>query len=166
MARSMDSTVNVNEVSRVSTGTIIKGEISSPNDIRIDGTFEGKIFSKGKVVVGEKAVITGDIICTNVDFWGKMHGNFYVKDTLSLKETCTVEGDLHIRRLQVELDAKFNGTCKMISEAEFDRLADTMVSTKLNDAPARPAAAPAARPVAGPQVGGPSVQSFGRPIDL
>ena len=76
----MEPTVNVNEVSRISTGTVIKGEITSPNDIRIDGSFEGKIISKGRVVVGEKAVISGDIICENVDFWGKMTGCFYVKD--------------------------------------------------------------------------------------
>ena len=55
--------VNVNEVSRISTGTVIKGEINSPNDIRIDGTFEGKIVCKGRVVAGEKAVIKGDIVC-------------------------------------------------------------------------------------------------------
>ena len=131
MAKLNDQFVNVNEVSRVSSGTIIKGEMSSPNDIRIDGTFEGKIFSNGKVVVGEKAVVTGDIICTNVDFWGKMRGNFYVKDTLSLKDTCNVEGDLHIKRLQIELDAKFNGTCCMISEDEFASLTQNLVSNKL-----------------------------------
>ena len=119
----MEPTVNVNEVSRISTGTVVKGEISSSNDIRIDGTFEGKIKSKGRVVVGEKALIKGDIICANVDFWGTMEGNFYVKDTLSLKSSSKVKGDLHIKRLQVELDAKFDGTCQMISEADFDRLA-------------------------------------------
>jgi len=164
MAKTMETTVNVNEVSRVSTGTIIKGEISSPNDIRIDGTFEGKIFSKGKVVVGEKAVITGDIICTNVDFWGKMRGNFYVKDTLSLKDTCQIEGDLHIRRLQVELDAKFNGTCTMISEADFDKLADSMVSTKLNDAPRKPVTAAAAPVQTAARPADPQAQNFGTPI--
>ena len=132
----MEPTVNVNEVSRISTGTVVKGEISSSNDIRIDGTFEGKIKSKGRVVVGEKALIKGDIICANVDFWGTMEGNFYVKDTLSLKSSSKVKGDLHIKRLQVELDAKFDGTCQMISEAEFDRLVGV--------APAKPAAAPAA----------------------
>ena len=118
----MEPTVNVNEVSRISTGTVVKGEISSSNDIRIDGTFEGKIKSKGRVVVGEKALIKGDIICSNVDFWGTMEGNFYVKDTLSLKSSSKVKGDLHIKRLQVELDAKFDGTCQMISESDFDRL--------------------------------------------
>ena len=117
--------VNVNEVSRISTGTVIKGEINSPNDIRIDGTFEGKIVCKGRVVAGEKAVIKGDIVCENVDFWGKLEGCLYVKDTLTLKDTCTVTGDLHIKRLVVELGARFNGACKMLFEGEFEKLTGT-----------------------------------------
>ncbi len=117
-----NDSAGVNDISRISAGSVIKGEITSPNDIRIDGTFEGRIFSQAKVVVGEKAVIKGDVICSNADFWGKINGNFFVKDTLSLKDTCVVEGDLHIRRLQVELDAKFNGNCKMITEEEFNQL--------------------------------------------
>ena len=131
--------VNINEVSRISAGTVFKGEITSPNDIRIDGSFEGKIYSKGRVVVGDKAVVKGDIVCQNVDFWGKMSGNFYVKDTLSLKSGCIVDGDLHIKRLQVELDAKFNGNCKMISESEFDKIAAEITGVR----PAPQAAAPA-----------------------
>ena len=119
------SAVNVNEVSRISTGTVIKGEINSPNDIRIDGTFEGKIVCKGRVVAGEKAVIKGDIVCENVDFWGKLEGCLYVKDTLTLKDTCTVTGDLHIKRLVVELGARFNGACKMLVEGEFEKLTGT-----------------------------------------
>lgn len=114
--------VNVNEVSRISTGTAIKGEINSPNDIRIDGVFEGKIFSKGRVVVGEKAEIKGDIVCDNVDFWGKMTGSLFVRDTLTLKDTCSVNGDLHVQRLVVELGAHFDGTCKMLKEGEFEHV--------------------------------------------
>ena len=114
--------VNVNEVSRISTGTVIKGEINSPNDIRIDGVFEGKIFSKGRVVVGEIAEIKGDIVCDNVDFWGKMTGSLFVRDTLTLKDTCSVNGDLHVQRLVVELGAHFDGTCKMLKEGEFEHV--------------------------------------------
>ena len=114
--------VNVNEVSRISTGTVIKGEINSPNDIRIDGVFEGKIFSKGRVVVGEKAEIKGDIVCDNGDFWGKMTGSLFVRDTLTLKDTCSVNGDLHVQRLVVELGAHFDGTCKMLKEGEFEHV--------------------------------------------
>ena len=105
-------TSNVNAISRISAGTVIKGEILSPSDIRIDGTFEGKVQSKGRVVVGETAVIKGDIICENVDLWGKVEGNLFVKDTLALKSGCRVDGNLSISRLSVELGAVFNGTCK------------------------------------------------------
>ena len=118
----------MNEISRISAGTVIKGEIISPGDIRIDGSFEGKIVSKGRVVVGEKAVIKGDVVCENVDFWGKINGSFFVKDTLALKEGCTVEGDLHVRRLVVELGARFDGRCAMLADGEFDKVAGPAVS--------------------------------------
>lgn len=130
MAKTLDSAVNVNEVSRISSGTIIKGEIISPNDIRIDGSFEGKINSKGKVVVGDQAVISGDIICDNVDFWGRMTGSLYVKDTLSLKEGCKVNGELHIKRLVVELGAQFNGNCRMLADGEFEKLSGKVSNDK------------------------------------
>ncbi len=117
-----ENNVNVNSISRISPGTVIKGEIMSPCDIRIDGTFEGKITSKGRVVIGESALIKGDIVCVDVDLWGKVEGNVYVKGTLSLKEGCTVNGNLNIKRLSVELGATFNGNCRMITEAEFDKI--------------------------------------------
>ena len=130
-----EPTVNVNSISRISAGTVIKGEIVSPTDIRIDGTFEGRIQSKGRVVIGESAKINGDIVCENVDLWGKVEGNLFVKDTLSLKDGCMVSGNLHIRRLSVELGATFNGNCKTITEAEFDKLSG-------NEPAAKPAPAP------------------------
>ena len=118
----MENTVSVNDVSRISAGTLVKGEIQSPGDIRIDGSFDGKLISKGRVVVGEKASLTGDVVCQNMDFCGTMKGNFYVKDTLTLKAGCSVDGDLHIKRLQVELGARFNGHCHMLEEAEFEKI--------------------------------------------
>ncbi len=122
MAKS-EPNLNVNSISRISAGTVIKGEISSPYDIRIDGTFEGKVQTKGRVVIGESAHIKGDVICENVDLWGKMEGNLYVKDTLSLMEGCSMDGNLHVRRLAVELGSTFNGNCRMITEAEFNKVA-------------------------------------------
>ena len=136
MAKS-EPTLNVNSISRISAGTVIKGEILSPTDIRIDGTFEGRIQSKGRVVVGETAVIKADIVCENVDLWGKVEGNLFVKNTLSLKEGCTVTGNLHIRRLSVELGATFNGNCKTITEAEFDKLSGTEPVAHAKQAQAR-----------------------------
>ncbi len=131
-----ETTVNVNSISRISAGTVIKGEILSPSDIRIDGTFEGKIQSKGRVVIGESAIVKGEVICGDIDLWGKVDGELFVKDTLSLKEGCVVNGNLNIRRLSVELGATFNGNCKTITEAEFDKLAGVSVEPAAPAAPA------------------------------
>lgn len=125
-----DTMLNVNSISRISSGTIIKGEIVSPGDIRIDGTFDGKIQCKGRVVIGETASIKGDIVCDNVDLWGKVEGNIFVKDTLSLKEGCVVNGNLHIKKLAVELGSTFNGNCRMISESEFDKISGVQTVVK------------------------------------
>ena len=110
---------NVNEVSRVSAHSYYKGNFYSDNDIRIDGTFEGDILTKGKAVVGEKARVIGNIICCSLDVWGNIKGDVYVKDTLSLKATAAVEGNMYYTRLQLEFGANFEGMCKRVSEDDY-----------------------------------------------
>ena len=110
---------NVNEVSRVSAHSYYKGNFYSDNDIRIDGTFEGDILTKGKAVVGEKARVIGTIICASLDVWGNIKGDVYVKDTLSLKATATVEGNMYYTRLQLEFGANFEGMCKRVAEDDY-----------------------------------------------
>ena len=110
---------NVNEVSRVSAHSYYKGNFYSDNDIRIDGTFEGDILTKGKAVVGEKARVLGTIICASLDVWGNIKGDVYVKDTLSLKATSTVEGNMYYIRLQLEIGANFEGMCKRVAEDDY-----------------------------------------------
>lgn len=114
---------NINEINRIAADTKFTGDLATRTDIRIDGTFEGRLFCDARVVVGEKAIIKGDIFCTFIDFNGTMlGGNFYVKDTLSLKAGCSVQGDLYFQKFQVELDAKYAGKCQMIGEAEFNKV--------------------------------------------
>ena len=122
--------VDANNVSHISAGTAIKGEISSVADIRVDGKVEGKVFSKGRVVVGEDASVTGTLACDNVDFWGKIEGDIYVKDTFSLKSTAAVNGNIHVRRIQVEMGAQINGTCNMITEDDYDTFIKDVITTE------------------------------------
>lgn len=124
----MDNNVNLNEVSRISSGTSFKGEITCTGDIRVDGKFDGTLNSKGRLVAGEKAVMNGDVICQNVDFSGRMDkGTFYVADTLTLKGGCSVTGDLRYKRLQVDLDAKITGTLSVLKDNEFAKAAEKPV---------------------------------------
>lgn len=119
--------VNVNDVTRISKGAVITGDIVSSTDIRVDGEISGTVFSEGKIVVGETAVISGKLLCSNLDLWGKIEGEVYVKDTLSVKSLASVSGSIHINKLQVEMGAQFNGTCGMISEQDFEKSVSDIV---------------------------------------
>ena len=112
--------VEANAVSRISEGTTVNGRINCSGDIRVDGFVEGRLYSEGRVVVGEKASIEGTVFCNDLDLWGSVNGEIFVRNLLSLKGTSSVQGDIHVRRLQVEMGAEVNGTCKMISEEDFD----------------------------------------------
>lgn len=97
----------------VSSGTTLKGDISSNSDLRIDGTIIGNIHSTAKIVIGANGVVEGDISGTNADIVGKVSGNVRVKELLQLRGECTVSGNLYAGKLQVEPTATFNGQCHM-----------------------------------------------------
>lgn len=122
--------VDVNSVSRIAEGTAVTGEFVSRTDVRIDGSVKGKIYSDGRIVVGEGATVDGTVFCSDLDLWGKVEGEVFVRNLLSIKSGADVSGNLHVRRLQVEIGATVNGSCKMISEEDFDKYSSESVKVE------------------------------------
>ena len=133
--KAVEPELNVNDVSRISAGTAIKGEISSDNDIRVDGKVEGKVFSKGKIVVGPQALISGGLACSSVDFLGTLKGDAYVRDLLTLKSNAVIEGNIHVNKIQVDMGAKINGSCHMITAEDYDKQISSFVTTPVPEKP-------------------------------
>ena len=94
-------------------GAVVKGEIQVSGDFRIDGTLNGTIQCKGKIVVGPTGKIDGEIQCQNADFSGEVKATVKVSELLTLKETARFSGDITTGKLAIEPGAKFSGTCSM-----------------------------------------------------
>ena len=94
-------------------GTSIKGNISGEGDIRIDGILHGNINISGKLIVGESAVILGDIKAERAEIYGQTTGTINVVGLLSIKNPGIVEGDLYVGQLQIEKSAIFKGVSHM-----------------------------------------------------
>ena len=103
----------------IEKNTTFVGNFVSESDFRIDGTFEGSIETKGKVVIGEKGSINGTIVCSTADIAGNFTGTIQVKDLLSVESTGSVEGDVTISKLIVESGAIFNAKSSMKEEQEI-----------------------------------------------
>lgn len=102
-----------NGTTLISSGTTIKGDISSNSDLRIDGTIIGNINSNAKIVIGGSGVVEGDINGNHADIVGKTSGTIKVKELLQLRGECVVNGNIYAGKLQIEPTATFNGQCHM-----------------------------------------------------
>jgi len=97
----------------ISTGTTLNGDISSKNDLRIDGTVIGNISSAAKIIIGSSGVVEGDITGNQADIAGKVTGSIRAKELLQLRGDSIVTGNMYAGKLQVEPSATFNGQCHM-----------------------------------------------------
>ncbi len=101
----------------VEKNTSFVGNFSSESDFRIDGSFEGNIETKGKVVIGQNGRIEGTIVCSSADIEGEFIGTIHVEDLLSIRSSGNVNGDLVMSKLVVESGATFNAKSSMKNDS-------------------------------------------------
>ncbi|MBW7893196.1 MAG: polymer-forming cytoskeletal protein [Chitinophagaceae bacterium] len=106
--------------SLIGAGTIIKGDIISTGDIRIDGTLKGNISGSAKVLIGAEGAVEGDIEGQQADILGKITGKIIIKDLLNLRGRAIIKGDISSGKLQVEPTVSFNGKCHVGEDAVAD----------------------------------------------
>lgn len=97
----------------IAQGTIIEGDLKSEGDFRIEGVINGTLITKGKVVIGTTGLVEGSLSCNNADIEGKIKGKLVVLETLSLRASANVYGDVQTGKLAVEPGATFNANCQM-----------------------------------------------------
>ncbi len=107
----------------LTAGSKIIGTIIADSDIRIDGLLEGEMQCSGKVVIGEKGRIKGNVVCQNAEILGNLEGKIEVRQTLALRATSDLRGEIKTTTLLVEPNAKFNGTCSMKADNKAEEAA-------------------------------------------
>ena len=69
----------------LAAGTTVKGDIVTETDFRLDGKIEGDVSCSGKIVIGPKGNVTGNIVSTNAEILGEVEGSIHVSAKLVLK---------------------------------------------------------------------------------
>ena len=86
-----------------------KGELSFDKGLRIQGKFEGKITSGGKLHIAKEARCQADVDASTVVVEGEVKGNLTAGDRIELKSSARYEGDLRASKLTVDEGAIFTG---------------------------------------------------------
>lgn len=117
-----------NSATLVSAGTTVNGDLSSENDLRIDGTILGNVRSSAKIILGASGLVEGNIEGQQADITGKVIGNIIIKEMLQLKGACNVQGNITADKLQIEPTAIFNGQCSMGTVASIVQMTTNELS--------------------------------------
>ncbi len=104
-------------VTVIGSDCTFKGEMSFEGSMRIEGKFEGKIASKGKLGLGKSAQITADIVIGQVSVDGTFKGNVTATDKIELTSTAHVLGDIRSPKLVIAEGATFVGNCHVSPDA-------------------------------------------------
>ena len=78
-----------------------KGEMTYEGAMRIEGKFEGKLHSKGRLAIGRNADIQGEIDVGRVNVEGAFKGNISARDRVEISASAKVHGDLRAPKLVV-----------------------------------------------------------------
>jgi len=112
-------------VNAIGKGSMVKGDIITDGDLRIDGTLKGTIRTQGRLVLGETGLIEGEIICQNALIAGTVKAKIQVSELLSLRANANLHGDIITNKLSVEPGANFTGSCSMGAAVKNIKTTDT-----------------------------------------
>jgi len=94
-----------------------------PVNLKINGTFEGSLTTKGNLTIGESAEVNADIIGENIVIAGRVTGDIIAEMSLKLISPARVMGDVRTPSLIIDEGAVLHGACHMIfDEAELTKL--------------------------------------------
>jgi cytoskeletal protein CcmA (bactofilin family) len=98
------------QVAWVGKSVVFKGELTSSEDMTIDGRIEGTIEVSGHALtIGPDADIRAEIVASTVSIRGKVTGTISADQMVELCATASIEGDIFTPRLAIADGAMVQG---------------------------------------------------------
>jgi cytoskeletal protein CcmA (bactofilin family) len=90
----------------------VTGDVASLGTILVEGTILGNLECE-KVILGEKAYVKGNISSNTISVAGKIEGNLLGRESVEIKNSAQISGDITTKSLSMVDGAVFNGMCRM-----------------------------------------------------
>ena len=101
------------EINSISFGSTLSGDLVSSGDVRIDGVLNGSVKTEGKLVLGERGIVEGEVSCSSAIIAGELKATIVTLELLTLKATAKLSGEIIAGKLAIEPGAVFSGKCSM-----------------------------------------------------
>jgi cytoskeletal protein CcmA (bactofilin family) len=93
--------------------TSFEGTLKTEGAVRLLGSIQGEIESKGTIIVEEKAHVTARLTAAQVTIAGQVDGQIYCEGRVEIRPTGRVTGEINAGALIIQEGAYFDGNSKM-----------------------------------------------------
>ncbi len=92
----------------------LEGKLTYHGHMSVEGgRAEGEFRIGGNIEIGNGTVVKALLEASNVTIKGEVEGRLTARDKLTLGKTAKMNGDVQVRRLQIEDGASLNGYVRM-----------------------------------------------------
>jgi cytoskeletal protein CcmA (bactofilin family) len=95
-----------------------KGELRAEEDLVIQGHVDGSIHHTQTLIIGVDGFVKGDTRARSITIEGTVEGDLYALESISVRATAKVQGNLFAPRVSLADGAAFNGRIDMASSAK------------------------------------------------
>ena len=96
----------------ISNNLKLVGDIKASMSGRIEGFVRGDVFVNGKLIVGQNAVVIGNIQAEDILVYGKIYGNILGVSSVKMAADSKIEGDIISVSIEIDKDAMIDGDIK------------------------------------------------------
>jgi cytoskeletal protein CcmA (bactofilin family) len=101
-------------------GCEFNGKLSFEGVVRIDGVFQGEIFSQDHLIIGEGASVEANVQVGELEIGGNFKGNIVAREKLIVHPSGRIQGHIQTRELEVHRGGLVDG------QIEMNNLRDTV----------------------------------------
>jgi cytoskeletal protein CcmA (bactofilin family) len=99
--------------SLIGTDTVVEGDVNFAGGLRVEGEVKGNVSvahaGAGVLMLGENAIVNGNVHVTHLVVYGSITGSVYVTDLVELRPTAVIVGDVHYGTLEMQMGAVIDG---------------------------------------------------------
>jgi cytoskeletal protein CcmA (bactofilin family) len=92
----------------------IKGEISTREELLVDGEVEGSLESHSLLTVGANGKVRANIKAREVVIFGSVRGNVEVTEKIAIREQGSLVGDIKAAGISIDDGAYFKGSIDIV----------------------------------------------------
>ena len=106
----------------IGKSVVIKGDLIGAEDVTIDGRVEGRIELRDhSLLIGPNAQVQAQVGARTITILGVVTGNVTASDKIDIRETGSVDGDIHAPRVAMADGAQVCGRIDTLSGKKDQR---------------------------------------------